>query len=302
MSALRLRAPRDGALGELLAGLVPEAQAALREGRVFVGRRRATDPSWRVRAGDEVVVHSARAGDADDVVRLLDRRDGVVAAYKPAAVASIPDHRGARGSLLDEAERLSGARPLHATSRLDVGVSGVVLLAADDAARARLAASREQGAYLRRYVAVASRAPSPPEGVWDAPIGRAADPRLRQVGGREPKPAATRYRVVAEAAGGAALLAVEPATGRTHQIRVHAAHAGCALFGDAAYGGPTRAVDATGAVTRLARIGLHAAWVEVPAADGSRWLVEAAPPADFEAVARAAGFDAASVARALARW
>ena len=76
-------------------------------------------------------------------------------------------------------------RQLHPTSRLDVGVSGVVLFALTKAASKRLLAARERGDYLRHYVALAARAPAPCEGSWAWAIGRARDPRKRRVDGRD---------------------------------------------------------------------------------------------------------------------
>ena len=87
--------------------------------------------------------------------------------------------------------------------------------------------------------------------------------------GRDPVDAATRYRVCALAPGGAALLAVSPVTGRTHQIRVHASHAGAPLVGDRDYGGPSRVTLSTGRVLEPRRVALHAARVVVPAASGA---------------------------------
>jgi 23S rRNA-/tRNA-specific pseudouridylate synthase len=183
------------------------------------------------------------------------------------------------------------------TSRLDVGVSGVVLFASDDASRARLAAARQSGSYRRHYVAIASRAPAPDQGTWDVPIGKDRDPRKRRAFGRDADPASTAYAVRA-IAGRGALLAVEPKTGRTHQIRVHAAHAGAPLYGDATYGGPTTITSPTGAVTAIRRIALHAAWVEVPD-DAGTLRVEAEIPEDLASVWGACGGDAGGWSRAL---
>jgi 23S rRNA-/tRNA-specific pseudouridylate synthase len=85
--------------------------------------------------------------------------------------------------------------------------------------------------------------------------------------------------VRAEAAS-PALLAVEPVTGRKHQIRVHARLAGCPLLGDRAYGGPTRLLGRDGSVRRLERIALHAARVELHAARGI-WRVQAPLPEEL---------------------
>lgn len=283
-----------GALPRLGAG----AAEALDEGRVFVGKRRArgTDP---VRAGDEVWMYPARPSP-ETPPRVLVERAGVVAVEKPAQMATVADHGGSAASLEATVVRMLGrSDPLHVTSRLDVGVSGVVLFAADDGAKKALARAREEGRYRRHYIAIATRAPAPPRGFWQGAIGRARDPRLRQVGGRDAVPAETAYETAAIAARGA-LLGVEPQTGRTHQIRVHAAHAGCPLWGDAAYGGPNRLVASSGAVVEMSRIALHAAWVEVPLPDGTLLRAESPPPSDFAAIWSAVGGDLAAFAAALA--
>jgi 23S rRNA-/tRNA-specific pseudouridylate synthase len=273
------------------------AAQALEDGRIFVGKRRAsaTDP---VRAGDEVWMYPARLPPPERA-RILLEREGVVAVYKPAQMATVADHRGSRGSLeAVVAEMLGGKGEIVATSRLDVGVSGVVLFAADEAARQRLARAREQGRYLRHYVAVAARAPDPERGVWSGPIGRASDPRRRQVGGQSATLAETAYAVTALADKGA-LLSIEPQTGRTHQIRVHAAHAGAPLWGDTAYGGPTRLVAPGGAITVVERIALHAAWVEVPLAGNGNLHAEAPLSSDFETIWIGCGGDTSAFAGAL---
>jgi 23S rRNA-/tRNA-specific pseudouridylate synthase len=274
------------------------AAQALDEGRIFVGKRRAA-ASDRIRAGDEVWMYPARPMPREPP-RILLECEGVVAVYKPPEMATVADHRGSAGSLETVVHGMLGRRePIFATSRLDVGVSGVVLFATDDASRRTLARAREEGRYLRHYVAIASARPTPERGLWTASIGRGNDPRLRQVGGRSEVHAETAYLVTATAEKGA-LLAVEPRTGRTHQIRVHAAHAGCPLWGDGPYGGPLRLVSARGAVTQVERIALHAAWVEVPLLTSGTLRVDAPVPADFHAVWTGCGGDLSAFAGALA--
>jgi len=72
------------------------------------------------------------------------------------------------------------------------------------------------------------------------------------------------------------MIAAEPQTGRTHQIRVHLAERGAPLLGDPAYGGKRSVVLPSGSVRETARIALHAAWVQL-----EDWKVEAAVPQEL---------------------
>jgi RluA family pseudouridine synthase len=262
--------------------------AAVREGRVFVDRRRIGDASATVEVGQELTVAARRT--AAPSVRVLADEDGLVAVDKPAGMSTIPDQTGSAASLLLVLSATLGCKPtdLHATSRLDREVSGVVVFARTREAASRLVEARRQGVYERRYVAIACRAPEPPAGVWDAPIGRAKDPRKRAAFGRDAVPARSRYEVVGRA-GDSALLALEPETGRTHQLRVHAAHAGAPLLGDGGYGGETRRVLASGRVLGVRRIALHAWQVVVPRSGGGVMEVRAEVPGELREIWGALG-------------
>ncbi len=89
---------------------------------------------------------------------------------------------------------------------------------------------------------------------------RRATPRVRAGFPAGPRPAASSLLL----------------TGRTHQVRVHAAHAGAPLVGDRTYGGPVRVASATGRVHEPGRIALHALRVAVPG-PGAEPLVAVAP-------------------------
>jgi len=271
--------PGDGTtVREVLARAGADADA-VRDGRVFVGPRRVRRDDEPVQAGDVVQVAPPREPRGASVSVLL-RAGDLVAVDKPAGMPTIPDHAGSAHALVALVARALGidVGRVHPTSRLDRDVSGVVFLALSKAAGERLRRARDEGRYDRRYVAVAARAPEPPRGTWDVPIGAASaverdrrgarDPRRRAVGGRDAVPATTNYAVCARAPGGEVLLAVAPLTGRTHQIRVHAAHAGAPLVGDRAYGGPARVTLPTGRVLEPRRVALHCARVVVPGARG----------------------------------
>jgi 23S rRNA-/tRNA-specific pseudouridylate synthase len=295
--------PGDGpTVGRVLARAGVD-ERAVAEGRVFVfdpkrraSRRRVRGDTEMVSAGEvvEVAAASGSAAASHDVRILLRERD-LVAADKPAGIPTIADHAGASHALVARVAHVIGVDPerLHPTSRLDRGVSGVVVFTLTREAAARLAAARESGGYHRRYAAIASASPQPARGAWTQPIGRASDPRLRAVHGRDPVAAETRYAVAARA-GSYALLALAPVTGRTHQIRVHAAHAGAALVGDRDYAGPARLVLPGGRVVEPGRIALHAWRVVVPAAAGRAVAVTSPFPPELVSLWSALGGEAAA--------
>ncbi len=291
----------DGAesAGAVVARLGDDAARAVAEGRVFVGRRRVLDAGEAVAPGEEVCVYGGRPGAAAAGVELLGEGEGVVAAIKPAELSTIADQHGRAASLHDRLAAALGLRPadLHPTSRLDVGVSGVVLFARDDEARRRLARARDEGTYRRRYVAIAAGELGAARATWAAPIGRGPDPRRRYARGRGAAEATTEVAVLGRAAGRATLLGLSPRTGRTHQLRVHAADAGHPLFGDAVYGGPRRVVKASGEVLELGRVALHALSVTVPGRGGELRRYVAPAPGDFGTWWGALGGEAAPCER-----
>jgi 23S rRNA pseudouridine1911/1915/1917 synthase len=180
--------------------------------------------------------------------------------------------------------------------RLDKDTSGVLVAAKNDAAHRALSLAFRWRTTDKRYLAVVYGAPTADEGVVDGPIGRHPTERKRMAvvpGGR----AARTLWSVRERFAGAALLECRPVTGRTHQIRVHLAHAGLAVVGDPVYAGRQwRAIADAELAARcrdFPRQALHA-WrltIRHPAS-GEPITFEAPLPADLEellAALRAAG-------------
>lgn len=260
-----VRRGEEGPLSSVLSRMGADAEA-LADGRVFVDRKRVHDATIRVAAGESVKVSAKAAagpGAGDGSARILWNARGIVAVDKPAGIPTIADQGGEAHALITAVARTLGmpVSALHPTSRLDRGVSGVVVFATDASAREQLRTAREEGRYERRYVALAAHAPSPPAGTWDAPIGRAKDPLLRKVNGKDAVPAVTRYASLGEPP--AVMLALAPVTGRTHQLRVHASHAGAPLLGDRDYGRSVNVTLPSGEVVRVGRIALHCAYVRL---------------------------------------
>jgi 23S rRNA pseudouridine1911/1915/1917 synthase len=237
---------------------------ALGDGRVFVdGKRTSTDAVL----GDGSVVEVFAPRPRADIQLLWEGED-TFAVHKPAALPTEPDHAG-QDCVLAQLARLLRVEVggLFAISRLDVGVSGVLLVTLGSRSRERLLAERAAGRLRRRYVALTCGVPAPAAGEWNEALGKARVGK-RVVDGRDAQAARTLYQVVATAGSVArgeppsALLALSPVTGRTHQLRVHASAHGAPIFGDRKYGGPPRLTGPDGSVRSFPQILLHAAWVE----------------------------------------
>lgn len=196
-------------------------------------------------------------------------------------------------SFTSRAEARFGQK-LHPTSRLDAEVSGLVTFARTKQGNATLREARRRGEYGRGYLGIARVAPSPEEGSWSRSI--AIDPRDRRLRvavdrgakGERVQRAETLYRVHARAAHGVTLW-LTPRTGRTHQLRVHAADAGAPLLGDVRYGGERRVVLGDGRVVTARRVMLHCAWLKLPAVEGPPIELSLPWPADMERVWGALG-------------
>lgn len=237
-------------------------------------------------------------------VRVLHRDADLLVLYKPAGLPTTsPD---GRHCLTEVAARLDPRAPrLHASSRLDAEVTGLVTFARTTRAIERLLAARRAGQYERYYLGLATRPLDPASGELAWAIARdPRDPRKRVAvesgaekkrGKEQPQAARTRYRVL-EAQPTAALLLLSPLTGRTHQLRVHVARAGAPLLGDRHYGGPTKITLADGRVVRAGRVMLHCASVRLPSFDQPAQLTLSAPiPEDFRSTWVALGGQLASL-------
>jgi tRNA pseudouridine32 synthase/23S rRNA pseudouridine746 synthase len=163
--------------------------------------------------------------------------------------------------------------PVH---RLDTDTSGCLLLARNAKALKRFARAFEDRSVGKRYLGVLAGVPAHDGGTVELALSKTSSESAgwRMIPARKGKPSVTHWRVLAEAQG-RALVEFRPETGRTHQIRVHAASGiGVPLLGDPVYGSKAGA----------RRTMLHAAALEVPRT-GKPAIVATAPlPADFAAL------------------
>jgi RluA family pseudouridine synthase len=159
---------------------------------------------------------------------LLHEDERLLVLDKPAGILSVPGRPG-EPSLLAALEQAGlRALPVH---RLDRDVSGAILFARDEEARAALEELLRTRAVRKRYWALAAGWLEPPEGVLHYPILELAGGARVSARG---KPARTLYRTL-ERHSRTSELELELVTGRKNQIRVHLAHAGHPLIGERKY-------------------------------------------------------------------
>jgi 23S rRNA pseudouridine955/2504/2580 synthase len=267
----------------------------LRGGEVRVNKGRVK-PAYRLAAGDAVRVPPVRrpepgaalAAPAALAARLaaaiLYEDDRVLVIDKPSGVAV----HGGSGISVGVIEGLRAMRPgqeLELVHRLDRDTSGCLVIGKRRSALRALHRQLREGEVDKRYRALL--AGSLPRRVVEVtlPLRKfqlRGGERMVQVDQAEGKTARTVFRRI-EAYGEATLVDVALYTGRTHQIRVHAASLGAPVAGDAKYGdaAANRALRELG----LKRLFLHAAALRFrPREDGEPVEVEAPLPADLQAL------------------
>lgn len=280
-------------------------QKLIRAGRVLVGGAPAK-AARPLRGGERLTIafpppEAEPAAVPENLpVPILYEDDALVVVNKPAGMPTHPSCGHARGTLANAMAchcrgRLSGlngpVRP-GIVHRLDMDTSGVMVVARTDAAHRALAEQFAAREVAKTYLALVHGVMRPPAGEIDRQLGRHPAKRKQQAvlrsGGRA---ALTGYRTLEQFPSGGnkpppaafSLLELQPHTGRTHQLRVHLASAGCPILADGLYGRETE-FPAPPESPVIRRQALHAARLELAhPASGERMAFSAPPPADFAA-------------------
>jgi 23S rRNA pseudouridine1911/1915/1917 synthase len=295
------------AVASAVLGSEHAAREVLAHGGLWHNRARVADGEQRVAAGDTLFIHRPSRGVYTavtlDPARVLYEDADLIAVDKPprvyveatpwdahnhlrGAVEQFLAGQSRRGELISPlpGELISPLRlsaPIHLVHRLDHGTSGVLLLSKNPTVNSALQRAFVEGAVRKEYVCLCAGEPREEDWSVTTGHGRARQGLWRvyppeEIGrelpnGARVKSMATRF-VVERRLGDAALLRAFPLTGRTHQIRLHAAHLGHPLLGDTRYGGPD-----TWRGEPLAFHLLHAARLELPHPRTGEPLVIAAP-------------------------
>ena len=308
---------------------VPEAEALSRtrlarliaDGQVLVNGQVVSDPRTSVVAGAQVeitvdVAEDSHIGPEDIPLDVVYEDADLIVINKPAGMVVHPAPGSPSGTLVnallhhcgDSLSGVGGVKRPGIVHRIDKETSGLLVVAKSDAAHHGLASQFERHSVERYYRALC----------YGAPDGN--DPRLRGIRGANFEPgnilklttqlarhktdrqrqavlfqggrhAVTRARIVTPFGTPPAVALIECwlETGRTHQIRVHMAHAGHGLVGDPTYGGKRKlspkalSADAIAALSAFPRQALHAAVLgfEHPVS-GAHLRFEAPLPADIQ--------------------
>jgi len=273
-----------------------QAQTAIKLGRVRTEPASAkSEASYRLREGDCVTIDSEAekpaapnlSGEAipleilyeDDAMLALNKQPGLVVHpavgnWSGTLVNALIHHRGSQLAGRGGAERLG------IVHRLDKDTSGVILIAKTDEAHEKLSRAFAERAMKKYYRALCRGVFRKASGEIREPIGRHPRDRKKMAvikTANRARTAWTDYRVIGQGKSGAEVECLLH-TGRTHQIRVHLAHLGHPIWGDAVYGRVQWPVNDLYPERQM----LHAARIELAhPITGKLLKIEAPLPADY---------------------
>ncbi len=193
--------------------------------------------------GLDVEENALEKGGDISCVKIVFEDEHIVVVDKPSGVLSVPGIMGGTSVQQWLREEYLRSNELFVVHRLDMATSGLLVAAKSMDVYKELQRQFAGRAVKKLYTAILEGMPQKNEGVIELPLSADYDNRPRQkVDYANGKPAVTRYKVIDTVERGGrqcAVVVFEPVTGRTHQLRVHAAHKDgldCPMVGDALYG------------------------------------------------------------------
>jgi len=248
------------------------------QGRVFVDGKRVDLSPRQVGTGSRVTWVASRLDPLHDdnlAFEILDRSGALIIVAKPAAWSSEPDRSGHATSLREQVKSQLNLRDVHVVTRLDIGVSGLVLVAVGEDACRQSTKLQTDGQLKKHYLAMATGSVTGDQ-TWSQSVDgtRSAQSECHPLAHSEV------VRFSSNLQTPVSFLHINAITGRHHQIRVHAATNGHPLLGDRRYGGPAQFVTQEGNVRSLPRPMLHAWKLEIVLPD-RRWTTTCEVPSDM---------------------
>ena len=215
-----------------------EWEARIRDGAVTVDGRRVA-PEVRLESRQRILYERPTGPEppVDGRYTVLLEDAHVLAVSKSGNIPTSPSGKYWTNCLLHLLQRERDLPQLFAVHRLDRETSGVNLFAKHPAAARALGLAFQAGQVHKAYAAIVSGAFPAGRTYVSGPIrtARSGEVRIRQEVHGDGRPARTRFLLRARLPG-ASLVRAEPLTGKTHQIRVHAALLGHPIWGDKLYG------------------------------------------------------------------
>jgi len=261
------------------------AREAVRAGRVDVAGETRDEPGAEIAEEAPLSHHPDRPSRrrVRTALKVLEEDADLIVVEKPAGLLSVPTAEREKDTLLSRVslylQHRYRRRPyVGVVHRLDRDTSGTIVFARNRETLRALQDLFRAHAIEREYVAIVEGHPAG-SGEFAAPLSGDGTATRRRVarGGERGRRAVTRYRVE-EHLEGAALVAVELETGRTHQIRIHFAEAGHPVLGDAVYrprNFPEPPIPAARQMLHARRLGFS------HPRDGRPVRVASEPPEDF---------------------
>ena len=197
--------------------------------------------------GLDVEENALEKGGKIDNLEVVYEDDAIIVVNKPSGILSVPGVVGGTSVQQWLREEYLHSNELFVAHRLDMATSGLLVAAKSMEAYKELQRQFAMREVKKQYTAILEGVPPRNDGVIELPLSADYENRPRQkVDYAAGKPAVTRYKVIGTVERGGrqcAVVCFEPLTGRTHQLRVHAAHKeglDCPIVGDALYGTAAR--------------------------------------------------------------